>query len=258
MKAKNRKYLGITVITWLVLLIVWQLVTALKITPEILLPSPEKVITTFINLSKYGYNGIPLWYHFMITMLRLLSAVGLAIITAIPLGLLSGRIKIVYAIFDSIIQFIRPIPPLAYYTLLILWVGIGETSKVVLLYLAAFAPIYLACISGVRKVNVDYIKSARSLGASSTQVFFHIIFPSALPDIFTGIRTSVGMAYTTVVAAEMVAATYGIGWMIVNASKYLKSDVMFVGIFILGITGVILDQLLKLIERKIVFWSGKS
>ncbi|WP_125567624.1 ABC transporter permease [Companilactobacillus insicii] len=258
MRLRKKNYWAITVITWVVLLIVWQLVTMYKITPEILLPSPEKVISTFISLSKNGYNGIPLWYHFLITMIRLLSAVALAIITAIPLGLISGRIKVVYSIFDSIIQFIRPIPPLAYYTLLILWVGIGETSKVVLLYLAAFAPIYLACISGVQKVNSDYVKSAESLGATSKQVFFHVIFPSALPDIFTGIRTAVGMAYTTVVAAEMVAATYGIGWMIINASKYLKSDVMFVGIIILGITGVFLDQLLKLIERKIVFWSGKS
>jgi len=258
MKLGKKHYWGITVVTWLLLLVVWQMVTALKITPEILLPSPEKVISTFIELSKHGYNGIPLWYHFMITMARLLSAVILAIVTAVPLGLISGRIKIVYSIFDSIIQFIRPIPPLAYYTLLILWVGIGETSKVVLLFLAAFAPIYLACISGVQKVDDDYIKSAESLGANSRQVFFHVIFPSALPDIFTGIRTAVGMAYTTVVAAEMVAATYGIGWMIINASKYLKSDVMFVGIIILGITGVVLDQLLKLIERKIVFWSGRS
>lgn len=258
MKSRKKHYWGITVATWLILLILWQFVTAFKITPEILLPSPEKVISTFVSLSKYGYNGIPLWYHFCITMARLLSAVLLAIITAIPLGLISGRIKVIYSMFDSIIQFIRPIPPLAYYTILILWVGIGETSKVVLLYLAAFAPIYLACISGVQKVNDDYIKSAESLGATSTQVFFHVIFPSALPDIFTGIRTAVGMAYTTVVAAEMVAATYGIGWMIINASKYLKSDVMFVGIIILGITGVVLDQLLKKIENKIVFWSGKA
>lgn len=258
MNSKGKKnYWLVTVATWLILFVAWQLATSFRMVPEILLPSPEKVVSTFVKLSEYGYNGIPLWQHFLITMARLLSAVVLAIVTAIPLGLISGRIKIVYSIFDSIIQFIRPIPPLAYYTILILWVGIGETSKVVLLYLAAFAPIYLACISGVHRVKDDYIKSAESLGANSKQVFFHVIFPSALPDIFTGIRTAVGMAYTTVVAAEMVAATYGIGWMIINASKYLKSDVMFVGIIILGITGVVLDQILKYIERKIVFWSGR-
>jgi ABC-type nitrate/sulfonate/bicarbonate transport system, permease component len=258
MKKRRRKYKGLTLLVWIVLIVIWQLVTTFKLVPDVLLPSPWAVIQTFIKLCRFGYNGIPLWYHFGITMLRLLSAVILAIITATPLGLISGSNKIVYSLVDSIVQFVRPIPPLAYYTLLILWVGIGETSKVTLLFLAAFAPIYLACVSGVQKVNKDYIKSAQSLGASRFQIFRYVIFPAVLPDLFTGLRTAVGMAYTTVVAAEMVAATYGIGWMIINASKYLKSDIMFVGIIILGITGILLDQGLLRLEKKIVFWRGKA
>ena len=253
-----KKYRGITILVWIILLILWQVSTSLGLVPSTLLPSPAKVIQTFIDLCQYGYNGIALWYHFAITMLRLLSAVILATITAIPLGLASGSNKYVYAIVDSIIQFVRPIPPLAYYTLLILWVGIGESSKVMLLFLSAFAPIYLACVSGVKKVKTDYIKSAQSLGASKWQIFIHVIFPAVLPDIFTGLRTAMGMAYTTVVAAEMVAATYGIGWMIINASKYLKSDIMFVGIIILGVTGILLDQGLLWLERRIVFWRGRD
>src|SRR5699024_3883 len=127
----------------------------------------------------------------------------------------------------SLIQFYRPIPPLAYYTLLILWFGIGESSKIILLYLAAFAPIYLAGVEGVHNLNPDYQLSAQSLGASKSQIFRWVIFPGALPSLFTGIRTAVGVSFSTLVAAEMVASTSGIGWMVIDASKYLKSSVMF-------------------------------
>ena len=133
---------------------------------------------------------------------RLFIALVLAIITAIPLGLLSGYSRRVRAIIDSIVEFYRPLPPLAYYTLLILWFGIDNTSKIVLLYLAGFAPIYIACVSAVTKINMDYILSAKSLGADSKKIFFKIVLPACLPEIFTGIRTAVGVSYTTLVSAE--------------------------------------------------------
>jgi len=127
----------------------------------------------------------------------------------------------VEAIIDSIVEFYRPLPPLAYYTILILWFGIGDLSKEVLLFLAAFAPIYIVCVSAVRGINQDYILSARSLGADQTNVFFKIVLPACLPEIFTGIRTSFGVAYTTLVSSEMVAATSGIGWMVIETLKEL-------------------------------------
>ena len=164
----------------------------------------------------------------------------------------------VHAIIDSLIQFYRPIPPLAYYTILILWLGIGEGSKIILLYLAAFAPIYIACVEGVRHLNKDYVLSAKSLGAGKWSIFKWVIFPGALPDIFTGIRTAMGVSFSTLVAAEMVASTSGIGWMVIDASKYLKSSVMFLGIFILGGLGLLLDWILQLLERKWIFWKGKE
>lgn len=126
----------------------------------------------------------------------------------------------------------------------------------ILLFLAAFAPIYIACVSAVRKINKDYILSAQSLGANEAKVFFEVVLPACLPEIFTGIRTAVGVSYTTLVSAEMIAATSGIGWMVLDASNFLKSDVIFVGIFIMGVTGMAIDTVLRLVEKKIVFWKG--
>lgn len=254
----KKKSLLITTSVWIILLAIWFLVTNLKLVSPILFPSPQDVWFTFTSILVHGYNNISFWQHLGITLFRLFSALILAIVTAVPLGLASGMSEVIHAVVDSVIQFYRPIPPLAYYTILILWLGIGEGSKVILLYLAAFAPIYIACVEGVRHLNKDYILSAKSLGADKWSVFRWVIFPGALPDIFTGIRTAMGVSFSTLVAAEMVASTSGIGWMVIDASKYLKSSVMFMGIFILGGLGLLIDWLLQLLEKNWIFWKGKN
>ncbi|MFZ7119529.1 MAG: ABC transporter permease [Eubacteriaceae bacterium] len=246
----------LTITTWIVILGGWYIITKLEIFSSTLVPSPSKVFNTFLDILDNGYNKISLWGHLRASFERLFFALALAIITGIPLGLLSGYFSKIRAIIDSVVEFYRPLPPLAYYTLLVLWLGIDNTSKVTLLFLAAFAPIYIACVSAVTKINQDYILSAKSLGASQKQVFFHIVLPACLPEIFTSIRTAFGFSYTTLVAAEMVAATSGIGWMVLDASNFLKSDVIFVGILVMGITGVIMDIILRYLEKKIIFWKG--
>ena len=113
-------------------------------------------------------------------------------------------------------------------------------------------------MSAVIKIREDYINSAFTVGASRLQVIVHVIFPACLPDIFTGLRTSLGVAYTTLVSAEMVAANSGIGWMVLDASRYLRSDIIFLGIIVMGITGILLDRGIQLIERRVVPWKGKE
>ena len=159
--------------------------------------------------------------------------------------------------FSPIVEFIRPIPPLAYYTLLVLWLGISEGSKITLLFIAGFAPIFIACVSGVKRISVDYLNASYMLGATKKQTFVNVILPAALPDIFTGIRTAIGVEYSTLVAAEMVAAVRGVGWMVLDASNWLKSDVVFVGVIIMGITGILLNQVILILERRFVHWAGK-
>lgn len=253
---KNKTDKRLTIGTWVIILGAWYLVTKFEIFSSTLVPSPYKVWTTFLDILESGYNKRSLFMHLGASFRRLFGAMGIAILTSIPLGLLSGYSNKVKSIVDSIVEFYRPLPPLAYYTLLILWFGIDDTSKIILLFLAGFAPIYIACVSAVTKINEDYILSAKSLGADRRKVFFKIVLPACLPEIFTGIRTSMGVAYTTLVSSEMVAATSGIGWMVIDASNYLKSDVIFVGILIMGITGIIIDFGLRYLEKRIVFWKG--
>jgi taurine transport system permease protein len=249
-----KKY-RITILVWLLILLIWNLITYFKIVSTTLVPTPIDVLITFQKIILNGYNGIPFWTHLGMTLWRLMIAIILGILTGVPIGIFSGISITFYRIVDSIVQFYRPIPPLAYYTLLILWFGIGETSKILLLYLAAFAPIYLAALEGVHSVDEEYLLSGKSLGADKLFILEHIIFPAALPQIFTGIRTAVGVTFSTLVSAEMVASISGLGWMIIDASKYLKSNVMFVGIILLGLIGYLIDIILKKIQKKYIFWN---
>ncbi|MGB5823027.1 MAG: ABC transporter permease subunit [Proteocatella sp.] len=240
------------------ILFLWFIVSELGLIDQNLVPTPRAVFAAFVEIMENGYKNFTLVEHLGESMKRLVIAFLLSSVTAVPLGIASGYNSKIRAIFEPIIEFCRPLPPLAYYTLLILWMGIDNTSKISLLYLACFSPAYVSCVSAVIKIKEDYINSAFTVGASKIQIIIHVIFPACLPDIFTGLRTSLGVAYTTLVSAEMVAANSGIGWMVLDASRYLRSDIIFLGIIIMGITGVLLDKGIQLIEHKIVPWKGKE
>lgn len=244
--------------TVIIILVIWLITTKLGLADQKLVPSPQLVWDALVDIMQNGYKNYTLLEHLGASMNRLISAFFSAIIIAIPFGLASGYSSKLRAIFEPIIEFYRPLPPLAYYTLLVLWMGIENESKIALLFLACFAPIYISCVSAVIKIKEDYINSAYTVGASKMQIFVHVIFPACLPDIFTGLRTALGVAYTTLVSAEMVAANSGIGWMVLDASRYLRSDIIFLGIIIMGVTGILLDKIIQFIENKIVPWKGKE
>ncbi len=256
-KNNSNKHILLTISAWLILIAIWHIVTEYKIVAAVAVPSPRMVVTRFIVMLETGYNDISLFAHIYMSLRRLFIAIFFAIITAVPLGLLSGYFSRVRAITDSFVNFYRPIPPLGYYTLLVLWMGIYDSSKIMLLYLAAFAPIYLVCASSVGDVKEDYILSAISLGASKKDIFYRVMLPASLPRIITGIRTAIGFAYTTLVSAEMIAAESGIGWMVIDASRYLKVDIIFIGIIIMGITAILIDYVIRKVEKRYVFWKGK-
>jgi len=160
-------------------------------------------------------------------------------------------------VFDPLIEFLRPLPQLGYVVLLIVWFGIGETSRYVLLFLAALPVAAVAARAGVRNVSPQRILVARTLGASEWQIFRHVIFPSALAEIVTGARLAVGIVYATLIAAEIIAGSTGIGWMILDAGRFLRSDYVFVGIILIGLLGLTLDRSLLLVEARIVHWTGR-
>jgi taurine transport system permease protein len=239
-------------------LLLWWLVTYEGWINPLFVPSPGKVWLALAEIVTAGYKDNSLLSHIGASMKRLLLAFLITLVTAIPIGLLSGYFMRVRALVEPFIEFYRPLPPLAYYTMLVLWLGIGDSSKIALLALAGFAPLYIAVVSGVARIPRDRIAGARSLGASRGALFAHVIFPSCLPDIFTGVRTALGMTYTTLVAAEMVAAVSGLGWMVLDASKFLRSDVIFAGIILMGIIAVLIDLAVRLLERTLVPWIGKD
>lgn len=241
----KKKYKIVSLISVAVVISLWVIGSELHWFNPVFLPPIGDVWSAFTEVLRDGYKGQTLFFHILSSMNRLFIALFLAFITAVPIGIICGSSKLVLAIFDPFIEFYRPLPPLAYYTLLVLWFGITDVSKIALLFLSAFAPLFIATVFSVQKVPVDRINGARSLGASNMGLFVHVIFPSCLPDLLTGLRTAVGVAYSTLVAAEMVAAVSGVGWMVLDASKYLRYDMVYMGIIIMGVIAILIDSCIR-------------
>jgi len=254
--------IGIIDFRWLSLLSVvgifaiWYLLTALAIVPEMLLPGPGEVGASFIDILRNGYRDTTLWQNSAATVWRCGAGFLLACLTGVPLGLAMGYSAKTRAAFDYIVQFMRPLPPLSYLILLILWLGIGDTSKIALLYLTAFPIMASSAMAGVWTTKPQRIQAARSLGASDAQIFRHVIFPSALPMVFTGGRIALAAAFSTVVAAELMAATDGLGWMVFSASRFLRNDIIIIDILVLGVIGMALNKLILMMDGAIVHWRG--
>ena len=159
---------------------------------------------------------------------------------------------------DPLIEFYRPVPPLAYLPLIVIWFGIGEFSKVLLIFLAVFAPIVVATAAGVHKVDPVRVRVTQSLGGSRWQVIRHVVLPSALPDILTGLRIGLGTGWSTLVAAELIAATQGLGFMIQSASQFLVTDLVVAGILVIAVVAFILDAGLRRLQRRLAPWEGQT
>jgi taurine transport system permease protein len=248
---------GISVVTVIVLIGIWFAVTNLGWVKPLFLPTPQAVFQQFYEYLTGQANDKPLWQHFMASMLRVFSAFLLACVTAIPLGIAMGMSRVMRGIFDPPLEFYRPLPPLAYLPLIIIWFGIDETPKVLLIFLSCFAPLALAARSGMRSASQEQINAAYSMGASYLQVIRHVILPSAMPDILIGMRIAIGFGWTTLVAAEMVAANSGLGQMVLNASNFLRTDIVVMGIIVIGVVAYLFDLLMRWVERKVVPWKGR-
>ena len=247
----------ISVLTVIALLALWWLITAFGYIKPLFLPAPAAVVAQFVDVASDGFGGATLFEHALWSLFRVFAAFLLACLTAIPIGIAMGVNRIYRGIFDPPIEFYRPIPPLAYLPLIIIWFGIGDLGKVILIYLAVFAPLALNARAGVRSVSMEQIHAAYSLGASRLQVIRHVILPAALPEILTGMRIGIGFGWTTLVAAEMVAATAGLGFMVLNAAEFLRSDVVIMGIVVIGALAYLFDLLMRRIERALVPWKGR-
>ena len=243
--------------TIVVLLAAWWIASHFRWVAPLFLPTPETVFTRLYESVMGQLTDAPLATHFGWSMYRVFSAFLLACVTAIPIGIGMGVSRIVRGIFDPPIEFYRPLPPLAYLPLIVIWFGIDELSKVLLIYLACFAPMAMSAQAGVRSVSQEQIHAAYSMGASKWQVIWHVVIPAAMPEILTSMRIAIGFGWTTLVAAEMVAATHGLGQMVLNASNFLRTDIVIMGIIVIGAVAYLFDLLMRYIERLVVPWKGK-
>jgi taurine transport system permease protein len=250
---------AISVVTVVALLALWWVATHYGWIRDIFLPTPEKILKSFADAWVGDIQGgRPLPEHFWASLWRVFAAFLLAVVTAIPAGIAMGVSRIARGILDPPIEFYRPLPPLAYLPLIVIWFGIDETAKIVLIFLACFAPLAMSARAGVRGVMIEQINAAYSMGASRWQVIWHVIVPGAMPEIFTGMRIAIGFGWTTLVAAEMVAATEGLGQMVLNASNFLRTDVVIMGIVVIGVVAYLFDLLMRYVERLVVPWKGKA
>ena len=247
----------ISIVTVLGLFVLWWLATHLGLIKPLFLPSPEAIVARFQKVLAEGFAGASLFEHSTASLARVFGAFALACVTAIPIGIAMGVNRVCRGVFDPPVEFYRPIPPLAYLPLTIIWFGIGELQKIILIYLAIFAPMALSARAGVRSVAIEQIHAAYSMGASKVQIIRNVILPAALPEILTGMRIGIGFGWTTLVAAEMVAATAGLGYMVLSAAEFLNTDVVFLGILIIGAIAFVFDLGMRWLERNMVPWKGK-
>ncbi len=245
------------------LLLLWVLITAplfggQPLVAPLFLPSPASVYDTFLMLMKNGYQGKTLWQHIGISLFRFGVAFGVTILVAVPLGLWMGMNRTVKAILDPPIEITRPMPKLALLPLLIIWFGIGELSKIVIIVLALFPILSISAMQAVGGVGRRKVQAAMALGASRAMIFRRVIFPASLPGIFTSIRVSIGIGVTMLVGAELIATNAGIAYMAMSASDFLLTNVVIVGVLIMAVLGYTLDLLARALETRIVHWGGKE
>ena len=260
-RLRNRDRM-LTIASFAVMIGVWTLLTGVGPWPPLVhpafLPSPWTVLNTFFRLASDGYQGYTLAQHFFISMWRFGAAFLFCIVVGIPIGLLMGMSSAVRAVLDPPIETTRPIPKLALLPLFIIWFGIGELSKVIVIVAALFPLISISAMQAVRSISTRKIYAAQSLGASKFMIFRRVLLPASLPGIFTGIRVSLGIGVTMLVGAEMVATSNGIAWMALTAADFVQTDIVLVGVLIMAAVGYLLDSFFRLAERRLVHWAGRE
>jgi taurine transport system permease protein len=262
-KPKQRGTRKISVLSFLTILLVWVVLSGGEglykpIADPLFLPSPLTVIKCFFRLLNDGYQGNTLWQHFLQSLFRFSAAFIFCITIGTAVGLMMGMNKTIQALLDPPIEITRPIPKLAVLPLLIIWFGIGELPKVVIIVLTLFPMMSIGSMQAVKNVSISKIQAAKSLGANRWILFTRVILPASLPGIFTSIRVSLGVGVTMLVAAEMIATSNGIAWMALNAADFLMTEVVLVGVLILALLGYILEQVARMLEKRVVHWSGKE
>jgi ABC-type nitrate/sulfonate/bicarbonate transport system permease component len=239
-------------------LLLWSLVSGavvvLKLFNPIFLPGPWVVIGTVVEMAVKGQ----LWVHLGATLERVAVGFTTGAALALGLGIVAGHLRVVRNVVEPIVELLRPIPPLAVLPLFIVWIGIGETSKVGFITYATFFPMFLTTVHAVGQIDPLLVRAAQSLGAGSVQLFRRVILPAALPEILTGIRLGVALSFFVIVISEFIGAEHGLGYLINDGRNFFLVPQMLAAAIVLGLLGYTGNALVRLLERRLLRWQSPS
>lgn len=237
---------------WLLILALWYGLRASGFVDPALVPAPHQVFAQAVELSSGR-----LWQDIYMSTQRVFIGVTLGVTAAVPVGFVLGWYKGVRSFIDPVINFFRALPPIALIPLVIVYFGIGEVAKTVILFYAAFFAGVIVMYEGIAQISPIYIKVSRTLGASDLEIFRKVIVPLTIPHILTAVRVALGVAWATLVASELIAAQQGLGALIQNASAFFQLDIIYVGIICIGLIALLMDLALRLATRRLVAWQDR-
>jgi len=251
----NLKYRLLSAVGIIVFLLMWQMVVKLGIVNEARLPAPTAILNTIMfKIHNTPPDGNVLWVNILSSLQVALSGFFIAIIIGIPLGLFMGWWEYADRFLRPIFELMRPIPPIAWIPIVVVWMGIGLKAKGLIIFFTAFVPCVINSYTGIKLTNKTLINVSKTFGASNLEIFYKVGIPSALPMTFAGIRIALGNSWSTLVAAEMLASSAGLGYMIQIGRQVARPDIVIVGMIVIGAIGAILSGLLSFIEHRFLKW----
>lgn len=233
-----------------VFLLVWELSVSLGWVRSVVLPAPTEICATLLELSRTG----ELWHNLFVSILRVAKGFAIGMSLGVIMGIQTAFSPIFYQATKLIFGILRPIPVIAWIPVMILWLGIDEASKVAIISIGSFWAVFVSVVQAIRHVDRKYIEVAAVLGKDRKTIIWKVVLPSALPEIFTGVRIGIDVAWRSVIAAEMIAASAGVGYMIMYARELSQTDTVLVGMLAIGLTGSAIEFLVRRIERRLLHW----
>lgn len=247
----TKTYLAITGASFVFVLIAWQVLSMSQWVSPIFLPSPGEVLDTLIQM----LTNPVLWKNVGISVYRITAGFLLAAVLGIPLGVLAGTFKIAEAWIVPCTEFVRYMPATAFIPLIMVWAGVGEFAKILIIFVGTFFQMILMVADHTRGVSQDLLNVSYTLGARRSDVVLKVLFPALLPDLVHTLRLTLGWAWTYLVVAELVAANNGLGYAILKAQRFMQTDVIFVGIIVIGLLGLCTDRIFYLLHKRLFPWA---
>jgi NitT/TauT family transport system permease protein len=238
---------------WATVVLLWYAVRASGLVKPELVPAPAEVFAQFWRM----LTTQRLWLDMLMSFQRVLLGVALGIAAAVPVGFALGWYRPVRLVVDPLINFFRALPPIALIPLVIVYFGIDETAKVVMLFYAAFFAGVIVMYEGIVQINPLFVRAARTLGATDGEIFWRVVIPLAVPHMLTALRVALGVAWATLVASELIAAQRGLGAVIQNASNYFQIDIIYMGIICIGLIALVMDRCLRAAAGRLVQWQER-